>query len=377
MKNEQIKKPLFRKFRRKTVADLMPQPEINASTPIQTLTTSMQVLAFDKHELIDKTIESIEEIQDYLGKHTVTWLKVTGLHESSKIDAIASFFKLHQLAMEDVINIYQRPKIEEYDDLTFAITRTPIIKNNELDLEQVSLFWGENFIISFNESNNCDYFAPLKIRLRNDKKRQHMLKPEYIAYAIIDVIIDSFFPILESYGSKIDVVEENAVANPSSQIIVNIHGYKHDLSIIRHAMWSQRDAIRRLVETTKDDDKDLRFFIRDCEDHTIQIIDILENYRERTSGLMDIYLSSVNNKMNEVMKVLTMISTIFMPTSLIASIYGMNFDRTSAWNMPELGWKYGYQFALLLMLSVAVSFLFYFKRKGWISFKLKKKRIKK
>jgi len=360
----EINKRLFNRFRRRARKDLA--TGANLATNEISGNTTIQVIALNKDQFLEKSIQRLDELNFYLEKYQVVWIQVIGLSEISKLEEIAQYFSIHKLALEDIINLSQRPKIEEYDDFMLAITRMPTTLNDELDLEQISLIWGKNFIISFMANNNLEQLTPLTGRLKSDLKRPQMLKAEYIAYAIIDIIIDSFFPLLETYGQKLDDIEDDAITDPSAHIIFNIHNYKHDLLIIRRAMWSQREALRKLVEVTKFDDKDLRFFMRDCEDHTMQIIDILESYRERTGSLVDIYLSSVNNKMNEVMKVLTMISTIFMPTGVIASIYGMNFDRTSAWNLPELGWKYGYEYALALMFILAIIFMFYFKRKGWI-----------
>jgi magnesium transporter len=363
------RKRIFKQFHRPAHADLPVETLI--SKPLNGGTTTINILALNAQELITTEINDINELSQYPStNYPIIWVQVIGIGDWLKLEAIANYFNIHRLAMEDIINLSQRPKIEEYEEFILAVTRVPKWLNGEVELEQLSLLWGKNFIISFMENHEHDYLAPLYHRLHNETKRQQFSKPEYISYAIIDLIIDSFFPLLENYGQRLDDIEDDAITNPSSQIIVNIHGYKHDLLSVRRVMWSQREALRKLVEITKFDDKDLRFFVRDCEDHTMQIIDILESYRERTGGLMDIYLSSVNNKMNEIMKVLTMISVIFMPAGVVASIYGMNFDRSSKWNLPELSWKYGYEYALTLMFLMAIIFIFYFKRKGWI---LKKK----
>lgn len=327
--------------------------------------TKMIVTAFDEKTIEEKSLESLDEIADLKKRFPIVWLRVYGLGNISALQDIAKMFNLHKLAMEDVVNTHQRPKVEEYGDVTFAIARMPYIVEDELDLEQISIFWGTNFVITFNERDK-DCLEPLRDRIRKNVRRNMMLNPEYLSYSVIDTIVDSFFPILEVYGLELDDIEEDAIINPSRKIIVNIHDFKRDLAVIRRAMWSQREAVRNLSDVIKSPTPEMKFFIRDCEDHTIQLIDILESYRERTSGLMDVYLSAVNNKMNEIMKVLTMIATIFMPIGVVASIYGMNFDRSYPANMPELGWSYGYEYALSIMATIAIVMIFFFWRKGWL-----------
>ncbi len=326
--------------------------------------TRVTLVSYDENELIEKEITDLSEIPNYLSKYPVTWVDVCGLGDLDKLAKIAQVFNLHALAMEDVVNIHQRPKVEAYGDIYFAVTQMPSIAEEVLYLEQISIFWSSNFVITFQQRQaNC--LVPLNNRIKTGGRRQRLLRAEYLAYAMLDTIIDSFFPILEFFGFKLDRIEEDAIINPSSQIIINVHEYKHDLLALRRAMWSQREAIRSLNEVGKFD-SEMKFFLRDCEDHTIQLIDILESYRERTSGLMDIYLSSVSNKMNQIMKVLTMMATIFMPLTVITGIYGMNFDTSkSPWNMPELNWVYGYPFALGLMTVTVVVLLIFFWHKGW------------
>lgn len=329
---------------------------------------SLSIMSFDDNELVEKQISSIDEVPLYLNKYPVTWLDISGLGDLTILEKVASMFSLHPLAMEDVVNIHQRPKVEDYGDVMFAVTVMPEMTPNGLDLEQISIFWGKNFVLTFQEKPGGDCLDPLRLRIKNGGKRQRLLRAEYVAYAILDTTIDSFFPILDTLGVKLDDIEEDAITNPSTQIIVNIHEFKRELLSVRRAMWSQREAIRSFSGVGNFTDPDMRFFIRDCEDHTIQLIEIIESYRERVSGLMDIYLSSVSNKMNTVMKILTVMSTIYMPIGVVASIYGMNFDReASAYNMPELSWAYGYPFALGLMAVMAIGSITYFWRKGWLS----------
>lgn len=325
----------------------------------------LNVIAFSDAEFVEAELKEPAEIQSYLQKYPVTWLSVYGLGQVDKLKEIAEIFKFHSLAMEDVVNTHQRPKVEEYGETMFSVIRMPSMLEDGLYLEQVSIFWSEKFVVAFMEKEG-DCLDPLRVRIKSDERRHNLLLPEYLGYSILDTIVDSYFPLLEIYGMQLDDIEEDAIANPSRKIVIRIHEYKHDLAAIRRTMWSEREALRNLLEVAKFSHPEMKFFIRDCEDHTIQLIDILENYRERTSGLMDLYLSSVNNKMNEIMKILTMIATITLPISAVAGIYGMNFDRSHPWNMPELSWEYGYLYALGIMLFIAITQFYFFWRRGWL-----------
>ena len=202
------------------------------------------------------------------------------------------------------------------------------------------------------------------IRIKHGN-RQRFLRADYLLYSILDAIVDNFFPILENYGTQLDDIEELAIDNSSSSVIRHIHHFKHDLHVLRRAAWAQREAMIGFREIVITSNEEIRFYIRDCEDHTIQIIDIIESYRERTSGLMDVYLASVNNRTNNIVKVLTITMAIFMPISVLAGIYGMNFDRSKPWNMPELSWEYGYAYFWAMAVTIIGIMLLTFKRKGW------------
>ncbi len=322
------------------------------------------VIAFNETELVEKTITDLNEVEPLLEKFPITWLNVSGLGNLEILQNVTAMFKLNTLAMEDVINVHQRPKVEEYDDIFFAVANEPDIINKELTMQQISMFWGTNFVLTFQE-HESDCYDPLFTRIKHGGSKQRLIQPDYMAYAILDAVIDNFFPILELYGTQLDEIEEAAIDNPTTNIIRHIHGFKHDLHMLRRAAWALREAMASFRELATVSNSDLRFFVRDCEDHTIQLIDILESYRERTSGLMDIYLSSVNNRTNRIMKVLTIVAATFMPIGVLAGIYGMNFDRSKPWNMPELSWKYGYEYFWCLAILIASSMLITFWRKGW------------
>jgi len=325
------------------------------------------VITYNETELVEKVINDIDAIKPFLEKFPLTWVNVSGLGDLEILRKVTSIFKLNTLAMEDVVNMHQRPKVEEYDDIFFAVATEPDIINNELIMQQISIFWGTNFVLTFQE-HDSDCYDPLFGRIKHGGRRQRLLRPDYLAYAILDSIIDNFFPMLELYGTQLDNIEESAIDNASTAVIQDIHVFKHDLYTLRHAAWGLREAMASFKELAAVNNSDLRFFVRDCEDHTIQLIDILESYRERTGGLMDIYLSSVNNRTNRIMKVLTIVAATFMPIGVLAGIYGMNFDRSKPWNMPELSWKYGYEYFWCMVTLIAGTMLITFWRKGWFKY---------
>lgn len=327
---------------------------------------TLTVVAFNDKEIIEQQLNSPEEILPLLSKYTMTWLNICGLGDLDVLSKVIKIFNLNSLAMEDVVNVPQRPKVEEYGDVFFAIMSEPEIIDHILGMQQISMFWGKNFVLTFQDrATSC--FSPLKARMQHGDRRHRMLRSEYLSYALLDAVIDDFFPVLELYGTELDSIEERAIDNTSTAVIVDIHNFKHNLHLLRRAVWAQREAMASFKEIAMQLGGDIRFFVRDCEDHTIQLIDVIESYRERTSGLMDIYLSSVSNRTNRIVKVLTIITAILMPINVLAAIYGMNFDRSMPGNMPELSWEYGYAFFWLLAATSTTIMLLAFWRKGWFS----------
>lgn len=325
--------------------------------------TEMQIIAYDERTVISQKITEPKEALAFIKKYAITWLQVTGLGNVETLQKITEVFKLNALAMEDVVNTHQRSKLEEYGDIFFTTARVPEFVDEQLTLQQLSMFWGKKFVLTFQEfRSNC--FEHLIARIDHGGKREKLIRPQYLAYSILDTVVDDFFPVLEKYGASLDTLEENAIDNPSSWVIRHIHDLKHDLHALRRSIWSQRDAIGSF-KIVVEKDKDLWFYIRDCEDHTIQLLDIIESYRDRSSGLMDIYLASVNNRTNKIVKQLTMIATFFMPIGVFAGIYGMNFDRSYPLNMPELRWPYGYLYFWSMVIVFAITILTWFAKKGW------------
>ena len=326
----------------------------------------INVLAYDSSRFAE--IEDVEP--GALGRlrreYDVVWIDVVEFGDASRIAEIGKVFGLHALALEDAVNTHQRPKVEDYEDHLFLTAR--MLRNSQsFETEQVAFFLGEGFLITFQERAG-DCFDPVRKRIRKGKGRIRSARADYLCYALIDAIVDMYFPALERVGEKLEDIEDEIVGNPDSHEVRDLHELKRDLLMLRRAIWPHREMINNL---NRDDHPlvtvETRLFLRDTYDHTIQLMDIVETYREIASGLMDVYISSVSAQMNEVMKVLTIIATIFMPLGFIASVYGMNFDRTvSPWNMPELGWSYGYPFALVLMVMSAGGLFWWFWRKGWI-----------
>lgn len=331
--------------------------------------TKVHLMAYGVEDIVEKEITHIDQIKEFLGNWKNVWVHVSGLSNIEIIIQLGDIFSLHPLALEDVVHVHQRPKIDEYDNNLFITTRRVVKdRNEEINLEQVSLFLGEGYVLSFQESLE-DGFEAVRERIRKGSGgRIRFSKPDYLTYALLDAIVDGYFPILENYSDRLDTLEDNVILDPSRYMVSRIHNIKRDMFLIRRAIWPQRDALNTLSKETNRVSDDTRIYLRDCHDHIAQILDILESLRERSTGLTEVYLSSLSNKMNEVMKVLTIIATIFMPLGFIAGIYGMNFDREkSPLNMPELSWYFGYPFALSLMALVAGLFLFYFGSKGWLN----------
>ena len=279
---------------------------------------------------------------------------------------MGGLFHLHPLALEDAVNVHQRSKVDRYGDQLFITARVPA-DTVGFRTEQVSLFVGKNFVITFLEDPG-DCFEPVRRRLRDDEGLIRRRGADYLAYALLDASIDAYFPLLETFGDRLEELEDEVIATPSRTTVGRIHDAKHDLRMLRRAIWPMREAMSQL---SRDDTPviavETRVYFRDLYDHAVQIIDIVETYRELGSDLNDLYLSALSNRMNEIMRVLTVIATIFMPLSFVAGLYGMNFDtQASPWNMPELHWRYGYPLALATMAAVAFGMLLFFRRRGWL-----------
>jgi len=294
----------------------------------------------------------------------VLWLDVSGLSDPSVVKAVGDRFGFHPLALEDVLNIPQRPKVERYGGHLLVVLRE--IQYPE-EPEQLSLFLADRVVVTFQERPG-DPFEPLRERIRNGKGRVRSLGADYLVYSLCDAALDAYFPVLERLGELVEELEERVMAYPVPETLREIREGKRKLIEVRRAVWPARDAMNELIREDSGLVRDeTKVFLRDCYDHAIQLMDMVETYREMAASLVDEYLSAMSNRMNETMKVLTTIATIFIPLSFIAGLYGMNFDpQASPFNMPELSWRYGYPAILLLMAGVAAGLLYWFRKRKWI-----------
>lgn len=335
---------------------------LGSALPIISLTD------YNTHKLITQTNITPDDCAAHLDTESVSWVDVKGLGSEAILREIGQVFSLHPLVLEDVVNVPQRPKVESYEDQLLLIARMVIPqKNGGFFSEQVSFILGNHYLLTLQEEADYDCFGPIHERIRSSKGTIRHHGPDYLAYALLDAIIDGFFPVLEDYGEQIEDLESEVVANPTRQTLKRIHAIKRELLMLRRAIWPQRDAINTLIRDGSDlISADVQIHLRDCYDHAIQVLDMVETYRELASSLMDVYLSSVGNKMNEIMKLLTVISSIFIPLTFIAGLYGMNFNSDkSPWNMPELNWYWGYPACIGAMALTAGGLVYFFWRKGW------------
>ncbi len=322
------------------------------------------VFDYDVNNLIEKEARSIDECVDLKNTPSVTWINVDRVPPVGFLDKLTLGFDLHPVVIDDIFNLNQRPKVEILDDyvyLVFKMLETNGPKN-KIESEQVSLVVGEKFVITFQQGIEGDTFAKVREKIRNPKSRLRSQGTDYLGYALIDSAVDGYFDILDSFSDRLEKLEEQLINEPSPRTLKEIYALKREMLHLRKAVWPLREAIT-IMERGESQliKKTTRIYLRDVYDHLIQIIDTIETYREMLSGMVDIYLSSINNKMNSVMKVLTVITTIFMPLSFIAGIYGMNFKH-----MPELEHVWGYPFVLGVMATVALIMLLYFQRKKWL-----------
>jgi magnesium transporter len=328
----------------------------------------IRVLAYGPDGVDERALKSPAEIPPLLGKRPVTWVQVAGLGDVAVLEQLGAIFHLHRLALEDVLNTHQRPKFEHYEGFHLLILRMPEMVGEEAVTQQFAIFFGPGFVLTFDERPG-DCLDPIRQRLRDGKGRLRAAGPDYLAYALLDAIIDAYFPVVEAAGERLDELEEDILKGVSPHGLVGrIHCVRRNLLTVRRALWPLREVVSALQrEEDAAVTPETRLYLRDVYDHVVNLLDMLENLREIGAGLMELHLSAVSNRMNEIMKVLTVISTIFMPLTFIVGVYGMNFDPDSSpWNMPELRWYWGYPFAIAVMLAAVVAMLLFFRRRGWI-----------
>jgi magnesium transporter len=325
-----------------------------------------RIIAFGPDALRDEALTLESDIAALRAAYPVVWIDIDLSGGAGLLAQVGQTFGLHALALEDAAHTHQRPKVEDYEGYLFLVAL--MVSDGEVpDTEQVAFFLGDGFLVTVQERPG-DCFGRIRDRITQGQGRLCQAGADYLCYALLDAIIDGYFPVLERQGEVLEDLEERIVADPDRAKFAKLHELKRNLLLLRRAIWPHREMINAL---TRDESgviaEATRPFLRDCYDHTIQLIDIVEIHRELAAGLVDVHVSSVSMKLNEVMKVLTIVATVFMPLSFIASLYGMNFDRAaSRWNMPELGWSFGYPFALGLMGASAAGLLWYIWRKGWL-----------
>lgn len=328
--------------------------------------TQLRVLSFGPDDLEESEVRDVEALAAIAGRRPVTWVDVEGLGDADTLARIGTLFGLHPLAMEDVVNVHQRPKVESYGDHLFIVARMLSITDGQVEGEQVSVFLGRNVVLTFQERPG-DCLEPVRTRIRRAQSSIRRQGADHLAYAVLDALIDGYFPVLESLGDRMEALEEEILQSPSTDDVAAVHQVKRDLLAVRRAAWPLRDALSTMIRDPSElVQPETRVFLRDCYDHCVQVIDTLETFREIASALMDAYMSAISHRMNEVMKVLTLIATIFIPLTFVAGVYGMNFDTDSPWNMPELKWRYGYVAFWALIAVTTLTMVLVFRSRGWI-----------
>ena len=323
----------------------------------------IRIMDYSEIGLEEMGADTIETCFPFKDKPTNTWINIEGIHDVRVLERLGECYGFHTLILEDILNTDQRPKMEDHGEYIYVVLKMlNSDKNNSVVIEQISLLLGKNFVISLQEGLEGDVFNPVRERIRSGKGRIRKMGSDYLAYALLDSIVDNYFIVLEKLGEKIEVLEEELITNPKRETLHAIHNLKREMIFLRKSVWPLREVISGLERGESSlISKSTQIFLRDLYDHTIQVIDTVEAFRDMLSGMLDIYLSSVSNKMNEVMKVLTIIATIFIPLTFIAGVYGMNFR-----NMPEIEWQWGYPLSLLIMGGVAIIMLIFFRKKRWI-----------
>jgi len=318
---------------------------------------------YDEQGCREKQVTSVDECLPLRDSATTTWINIDGSDDIPTIEKLGKTFDLHPLILEDIVTAGQRPKFEAYEQHGFVVLKMLSYNGSAqaVEVEQVSMVFGKGFVLSFQEKVG-DVFDSVRDRIRNGKGRIRKMGADYLAYSLIDAIVDSYFGILEKVGEKIELLEDELVAQPTESTMHQIHAFKREMIVLRRSVW----PLREFVSAMQREDSGLiseqtHVYLRDVYDHTIQVIDTIESFRDIVSGMLDIYLSSISNRMNAIMKVLTIIATIFIPLTFVVGVYGMNFEY-----MPELKWRWGYPAVLLLMLVIAGIMVMYFRKKKWL-----------
>lgn len=325
------------------------------------ITLTLTQYNLDSHQ--ERTLQNVEDIPALLNDNVVSWVNISGIHDLGLIEKLGAVFQLHPLVLEDIVNTEQRPKGDDYGTYAFLVAKslTYAVPARHLSMEQISIVFGQGFVLTFQE-NGTDPFGPVRERLRTGRGRLRTQRSDYLVYALMDAVVDNYFGILEGIGEVTEQVEEQLLSDPKPEVLRDLYQLRRCILFVRRAVWPLREVIGTLQRGQSQLVTEFtRTYLADVYDHTIQLIDTIETYRDIIAGMLELYLSSASNRMTAVMKVLTVITTIFMPLSFIAGIYGMNFEH-----MPELKSPWGYPLTLFSMLAIACGMLWYFHRKRWL-----------
>jgi magnesium transporter len=323
----------------------------------------INLIDYDQTHLDSQADITIEEAAAVKETTTVSWINVSGIHDTGLIEAFGQHFDIHPLALEDILNTHHRPKIDEYEDFSLVILKMLFYddQTHSITAEQISVLLGRGYVLSFQETEG-DVFDGVRERIQRGNGKIRQRGPDYLAYALIDSIVDSYFHILEKVGDRLEQIEDDLICNPETEPLSSIYHYKRELLLLRKSVWPLREVINQMhKEASPLIKKSTQIYLRDLYDHTIQVIDTLEIFRDAMTGLQDLYMSTVSNRMNEIMKVLTIMASIFIPITFIAGVYGMNFEY-----MPELKWRWGYFAVWGFMAGCAIALLVYFRKKKWL-----------
>lgn len=324
---------------------------------------TISVFEYQEHEVKERHYECLDSGLPTSGQGAVTWIDVEGVHQVETIRCLGTSYNLHPLVLEDIVSTVQRPKVEDYDDYLFVVVKMLLPQpDGDFASEQLSLVLGRDYVLTFQEGIQGDVFEPVRERIRTGKGKIRAMGADYLAYTLLDAVVDRYFTVLENFGERLISIEESIALRPQPQSLVQLNDLKKEVIYLRRSIWPLREVLSYLErdDTTLIRDT-TRLFMRDVHDHAVQTIETVETYRDLLSGMLDLYLSSLGNRTNEIMKFLTIIGTIFIPLTFIVGVYGMNFK-----NMPELEWHYGYFGVLGLMVLITIGMIIYFKRRKWL-----------
>jgi magnesium transporter len=349
--------------RRKRVAPPPGAPPGALAVPVHALETRIRSFCYGAETVEEREIESLEALPELGSREEgITWIDVQGFANREALERIRQVFDIHPLALADAVHVPQRPKAEMYGDRLLIVAQMArLTEAGEIEIDQLSLVLGPHWVVTFQERPG-DVFDPVRERIRIGSGRIRQMGADFLAYALLDAVIDGYYPVVEAVGSALEALEEDVVSEPGGAALARIHETRRTLLHLHRVQWQQRDAIHILERDESFPFSDaVRIYLRDAHDHAFQTVDAIEAYREMTVGLMDVYLSSINNRLNEVMKTLTAIATVFIPLTFLTGVYGMNFER-----MPELHWRWGYPAVWCVMLATALGLLVWLRRRGWL-----------